>query len=373
MGPISNPDYIGETVGEHEMRLVNIRNVQEGAVLARPVLSATGKVLLQAGVALTASYIDRLYCLGFDVVFVEDAELDDVEIYVPLSVQTRELAYQTVKKIGEYIADGEMGELHVDLVRATVLRMIDDLMLSYDILGNLSEIRGYDDYTFHHSVNTTVLALILGIALGYPEAKLLELGMGVLMHDVGKIRVPEDVLNKRAPLTAAEFEEIKKHPVYGFEILRRCEDLSILAAHVALQHQEKWDGSGYPRGLKEEKIHEYGRIAAVADVYEALTSRRVYRGAVEPYQAYEYIIANSGCHFEPRLVKVFAKSIAIYPTGSGVILSNGERGNVVRQNPSFPNRPHVRVFYHGEERLRQPIDYNLAEHPSLIIVGVENF
>lgn len=355
------------------MRLVSTRYVEEGAVLARPVMSAAGQVLLQAEVMLTSTYIERLRKLGFDVVFIKDDRLDDIEVHIALSHQTRELAYQTVNLIMRRIENGEENEIGANQVRKTVQAMINDLLYSRDIVTNLSEIQGFDDYTFHHSVNTTVLGLILGIASGYPESKLLELGMGILMHDVGKTKVPHQVLNKPTPLTPEEFEEIKRHTIYGYEILRQNRDFNLISAHVALQHQEKWDGSGYPRGLKGKEIHEFGRVAAVADVYEALTSRRIYRPALQPYQAYEYIIAHSGSHFEPEILSIFARHIAVYPSGSGVRLNNGQRGTVTKQNPSFPSRPHVRVFYQEDKPMASPVDYNLAEHPALFIVEVDNW
>ncbi len=174
-----------------------------------------------------------------------------------------------------------------------------------------------------YSVNTTVLSLIIGIGRNYSTDQLLELGMVVLMHDIGKLKVPEKILNKTDPLTKEEFEEIKKHAMYGYEMLRLNQDISLLSAHVALQHQEKYDGSGYPRGLKGKEIHEYARIATISDVYEALTSVRVYRGAMEPYKAYEFITVNSGSHFDPEFVKAFCKNVAVYPNGTGVVLSYG--------------------------------------------------
>lgn len=354
------------------MRLVNISYVEEGSILARPVLNSSGTVLLRAGVHLTASYIERLRILGYDVLFIQDDRLDDVEIHIAITAQTREVAYKSIELISKYIERDSKDSLPIDNIRITVQQMINDLLSSSDILGNLTEIQGYDDYTFHHSVNTTIISLILGMASGYSEQKLLELGMGVLMHDIGKIKVPEEILNKKTPLTGEEFEEIKQHTTYGFEILRKNNDLSLLSAHVAYQHQEKWDGSGYPRGLKGNGIHEYGRLAAVADVYEALTSKRVYRNAIEPNEAYEYIVAQGNIHFDPQILEVFKKNIAVYPSGSGVLLSNGQRGNVIKQNLAFPNRPFVRVFYENEKVLTAPIDYNLAEYPSIMIIAVDN-
>ena len=354
------------------MRLVNTRYVEEGSVLARPVINSAGKILLQAGVFMTTSYITRLKTLGYDVLFIQDDRLEDVEVHMSITGQTREVAYKTIQTISNYIECNSEDSLPLADVRRSIQEMINDLLFSADILGNLVEIQGYDDYTYHHSVNTTIIALVLGIASGYSEQKLMELGMGVLMHDIGKIKIPECILNKKTPLTEAEFEEIKLHTTYGFDILRKNNDFSLLSAHIAFQHQEKWDGSGYPRGLKGNEIHEYGRLAAVADVYEALTSKRVYRKAIEPNEAYEYIIAQTNTHFEPKILDVFRKHIAVYPSGSGILLSNGQRGNVVRQNPAFPNRPYVRVFYENEKTLSAPIDYNLADIPSLMIVAVDN-
>ncbi|GAB6153671.1 HD-GYP domain-containing protein [Desulfosporosinus burensis] len=354
------------------MRLVNTRYVQEGSILARPVINSSGRVLLQSGIRVTASYIDRLISMGYDVLFIQDDRLDDVEFHLAITGQTREVAYKTIQNVSNYIESGLQSSLVVTNVRSTVQEMINDLLYSTDILGNLSEIQGYDDYTFHHSVNTTIISLVLGIASEYSEQKLIELGMGVLMHDIGKIMIPAQILNKKTPLTEEEFGEIKKHTTNGFEILRKNHDFSLLSAHVAFQHQEKWDGNGYPRGLKGNKIHEYGRLAAVADVYEALTSKRVYRKAIEPNEAYEYIVSQGNTHFEPRIIEIFKKHISVYPSGSGILLSNGQRGNVVKQNSAFPNRPFVRVFYENEKTLPLPIDYNLAEYPSLMIVAVDN-
>ena len=355
------------------MRLVNIAYVDEGDVLARPLVSPNGKVLLQAGIKLTRNYINKLSRLGFDTMFIEDEVFQDVEIYSTVSAKTREIAYASLDNLSKNFNESKPQSVNLDEVKNAVQNIISDLLYSRDLLENVMDIQGYDDYTFDHSVNTTIIALIMGISMGWHNGKLLDLGMGVLMHDVGKIKVPSEILNKNGPLTPEEFDEVKKHAEYGFEILRKNHDINILSAHVALQHQERWDGSGYPRGLKGTQIHEFGRLAAVADVYEALISKRVYRNALQPYEAYEYVIANSNKLFEPKVVQnTFSKCITPYPTGSGICLSNGLRGNVVMQNNSFPTRPYVRMTHEGDTRLMTPIDLNLAEHPSIIISGIEN-
>ena len=356
------------------MRLVNISYVKEGSVLARHIRNSDGKVLLGQGIVLSSKYLTKLRYLGFDMVFVQDEKFNDVVIDPLISDKTKEIVYDTIKNITTALEKDNLDPKAIDggLVRNAVVNIIEDLLYSSDILSNLTDIMGYDEYTYHHSVNTTVLALVLGMGKGYNHSRLLELGMGVLMHDVGKTKVSKEILNIKGSLTKEEFEEIKKHSSYGYEFIKNNQDFSLHSAHVALQHHEKWTGGGYPRGLKGNDIHEFGRIAAVADVYEALTSKRPYRDALEPYQAYEYVVAQSGFQFDPEIVKIFTKNVAVYPTGSGVELSNGLRGNVIKQNKSLPDRPIVRAVFNGNEPLQELIDFDLSKHLSLMITKVEN-
>lgn len=356
------------------MRLVNISYVKEGSVLARHIRNSDGKVLLGQGIVLSSKYLTKLRYLGFDMVFVQDEKFNDVVIDPIISDKTKEIVYDTIKNVTTTLEKDNFDPKAIDgdSVRNAVVNIIEDLLYSSDILSNLTDIMGYDEYTYHHSVNTTVLALVLGMGKGYNHSRLLELGMGVLMHDVGKTKVSKEILNIKGSLTKEEFEEIKKHSSFGYEFIKNNQDFSLHSAHVALQHHEKWTGGGYPRGLKGNDIHEFGRIAAVADVYEALTSKRPYRDALEPYQAYEYVVAQSGFQFDPEIVKIFTKNVAVYPTGSGVELSNGLRGNVIKQNKSLPDRPIVRAVFNGNEPLQELIDYDLSKHLSLMITKVEN-
>lgn len=349
------------------MRLVNINYVKEGSVLARPIKNYLGQILLGEDVVLNNAYITRLKELGYDMIFIKDDRFKDVELKFPITDKTKESAFQALKSVTSAIEADVDAEVDVESVKKAVLNIINDLLHSMDILSNLSDIIGYDKYTYYHSINTTVIALVMGIKKGLEQDSLLELGMGVLMHDIGKTRISLDLLNKKESLNQEDFEEIKKHTIYGYEVIRKNHDFSLHSAHVSLQHHEKWDGGGYPRGLKGKDIHEFGRIAAVADVYEALTSKRPYRNAMEPYLAYEYVVAQAGWQFDPEVVDAFIKSIAVYPTGIGVELSNGMRGNVIKQNPDFPNRPVVRAIAKGDEEFNDYIDFDLAKHHSLMI------
>lgn len=356
------------------MRLCNLASAQDNCVLAQSIRDSMGRVLLGAGVRLTRPYIERLMRLGYQTIFIEDDRLDDVEIVPAITDQTRDRAY---KAIGRVLGNGtgQFNNSQISDLQRIIQRMIDDLLSCPNIPTILQSVRGFDEFTFHHSVNTTVIALILGVGQQYKEQQLTELGIGTLIHDIGKVRVPSEILNKLGPLTKEEFDLIKCHTNFGYDAARKFPDLSIISAHIAFQHHEKWDGSGYPRGLRQGAIHEYARIACVADVYEALTSPRAYRAAFQPYEAFEYVLAKSGSEFDPKLIDTFSKHIAVYPNGSGVQLSNGQRGNIVRQNPNFPSRPWVRVFYDKDKNtpLTTPLDVNLIDYPSLMIVTIDNY
>ncbi|UWG96199.1 HD-GYP domain-containing protein [Dehalobacter sp. DCM] len=350
------------------MRLVNINYVKDGAVLARPVRNSNGQILLGAGIVLTKDYIEKLKTIGFDVLFVMDNRFEDVEINYAISDKTKEIAYSTVRGITHALEQDPNAEIDAGSVRYAVLNIVQDLLYSSDILSNLTDIIGYDEYTFHHSINTTVLALLLGIEKKYNQNQLIELGMGVLMHDIGKTKISREILNKKGKLLDEEFEQIKNHPLFGYDYIRNNHDFSLLSAHVAFQHHEQWAGGGYPRGLEETEIHEYARIASVADVYEALTSKRPYRDAMEPYLAYEYIIVKAGTQFDPDIVNLFSRAVAPYPTGIGVQLSNKMQGNVIRQNPELPSRPVVRIIADGDVSLDKPIDLDLSSPQNLSIM-----
>jgi HD-GYP domain-containing protein (c-di-GMP phosphodiesterase class II) len=169
-----------------------------------------------------------------------------------------------------------------------------------------------------------------GISLEYDELKLRDLGVGALLHDIGKIEIDPEILNKSGRLLPEEAVEIKGHPIKGFEILRKNPDISLISAHCAYQHHERFDGSGYPRRLNGEQIHEFAHIVAIADVYDALTSDVSYRRAVPVYEAIAIILKASGTLFDENLVNYFIENIAIYPIGTVVRLNTNQIGVVVR-------------------------------------------
>jgi len=215
----------------------------------------------------------------------------------------------------------------------------------------LIDLKVFDDYTFYHSLNVAVLSLVLGVALKYNKEELYKLGLAALLHDIGKVFIPKDILNKKGKLTDEEFEIIKTHSDKGFEYLKNTYNVPITTYMGVRLHHEKYNGGGYPLGKKGEEIYVYARIIAIADVYDALTSDRVYRKAMTPSEAMEYIMGNSGIMFDPNLVELFIRKVAPYPVGTSVQLSDGRVGIVVENYENFCLRPKIKIIKEKDKNI----------------------
>ncbi|AEG14466.1 metal dependent phosphohydrolase [Desulfofundulus kuznetsovii DSM 6115] len=330
-----------------------------GMKLARPVYGKNGELLLKKGVVLTAGYVMSLRRCGILAV--------DVDGLTDLSEEHRNLLEDEVRSdVMNVVRGWSQGEKRKGFERVveTVERIVDEILSGKEVIGNLTEICSADMYTYAHSVDVCVLSLTVGVKLGYSRKDLLLLGMGSLLHDLGKSRVPPEILNKPGKLTPGEFREIKKHPVYGYKIILESQDrIDSRSAAVILNHHERYDGTGYPRGLKGEEIDEMSAICAVADVYNAITTDRVYRKAYPPHEAYEMVMASGNLMFSARVVEAFLKCVLPYPPGSVVRLSNDLIGVVSRVKQGFPFRPVVRIVNSGEE-------LDLLQESSVVITGL---
>jgi HD-GYP domain-containing protein (c-di-GMP phosphodiesterase class II) len=226
-------------------------------------------------------------------------------------------------------------------VKRVVNNMIDSIFRNQDAMISLSRIRGYDEYTFVHSVDVCVLCLTLGRHLDFNRDKLQQIGIGALLHDTGKMKVPSHILNKPGRLTPDEFEEIKKHPVYGSEILESAGGIPEESKEVTLRHHERYNGKGYPYGLKAEEIGYFGQLAAITDVYDAVTSDRCYGKGILPYEGIRKIYEGAKEEFNQLFVERFIQCIGIYPVGTLVQLDTWEIGIVFSINHEIVLRPHV--------------------------------
>jgi putative nucleotidyltransferase with HDIG domain len=229
----------------------------------------------------------------------------------------------------------------------------------------LTAMRNYDNYTFTHMVNVSILTMGQARALGIEGRLLREFGLSALMHDIGKVRTPKEVLNKPDKLTDAEFEIMRRHTVDGAEILRRTPEMPILAPVVAFEHHLRMDGTGYPFGAKRANLNLGTMMCGIADVYDAMRSQRAYQQAFPTDRILAVLKRNDGTQFDQNLVRRFVQLLGVYPPGNLVRLSSGEIAVVTQVHAPDPHRPRVRVLINKDgTRLELPYDRNLWEAPA---------
>lgn len=241
----------------------------------------------------------------------------------------------------------------------TILKELhtQNVYLDFDAIRlDMEQIKEHDYGTFVHVMNTALLTVLTGMRLKYTEKRLKYLALGALLHDLGKLKVPKEILNKPGSLTAEEFTIIKQHPLVGEDMLNHTRLVPSVRAMVR-EHHERWNGKGYPYGLSGSKIHMDAQIIAVTDVYEALTADRPYRKGLPPYQALEMVIAWSGQDFNPRVVQAFREFLILYPENAMVTLNTGEIGVVVAVPRQMPTRPLVRLLFDSEGRFLERETY----------------
>ncbi|GIP27874.1 phosphodiesterase [Paenibacillus sp. J23TS9] len=358
------------------MRLVPVRKLQEGMRIGKKIYSDEGVILLADGVELTATLIRRLIELDIGYIYIEDGLTEGIHIPEMLQEETRRNALQNIRKNFQRLSETSKmtkGYFHLGKDFSKVMESIlSDVSSQEESMILLMDMNTADQYLYKHSLNVCVYTLVLGIANGYTEEQLMVLGLGALLHDIGKTQIPQRVLVKPQKLTDEEFRMIQAHTDIGYKILKDEPNIPLLAAHCAFQHHERLNGSGYPRGIQGNDIHEYAQWVALADSYDAMTSHRVYRPAMLPHQAVEVLYAGSGTLYEQTKLELFRDRVVIYPPGLTVKLSTGETGVVSRIHRSTPHRPVIRIFGDAEgQTLHTPYEMDLARSLSVIITEVD--
>lgn len=263
------------------------------------------------------------------------------------AAQLRDKAREQVKSL---FGEARMGRaIQTDGCGVLVEDIVGSIGRHRGALLSLIRLKTQDEYTYLHSVAVCTLMVALGRTLGLPDDQVHEAGLAGLLHDMGKARIPLEVLNKPGRLTDAEFGMIKKHPEWGYTMLKANRGVSPMALDVCWHHHEKVDGSGYPKGLKGDEISLYARMGAVCDVYDAVTSVRAYKNAWDPGEAVRQMAQWKG-HFDQRVFQAFVKTVGIYPVGTLVKLQSGRLGVVTEQNGASLLTPRVKVFFSATSR-----------------------
>lgn len=349
------------------MLRLELSQVKPGMRLAKDVILPDGRLLLLAGFIVKPLYLRKLEAFRVEYVYVEEGYFEPLEEFEEERLYNHAAA--TIKSI--FALAGRDRVADISAVRDTVNDILNKVMENETVMLQLTGIRDIDNYTFLHSVDVCIYSIIIGKKLGYGKEPLMTLGMGAILHDIGKCKVPVEILQKPDRLTDEEFHTMKLHTVYGYEIIKNSYQLSTKIANIAFQHHEKWDGSGYPMGISQNDIDPLSRIVALADVYDALTSDRVYKKRELPHIAAEYIKNNAGILFDPYIVDLFINSIAVYAEGTLVLLSTGEVGSVVSPGRIGEARQKISVFSNkAGPPVLQPYIVDLNERTDVEIVEI---
>lgn len=342
-------------------RYVRSRSLKDEMVIDQAIVDRAGRILISRNTMLDSYHIMSLIKMGIPGVYIREGEDDEEEepkagdIVVAPSVQ-REIEKHTVKdrakvnlseSVKARVAEG-IQYLYNDTVSesftSTTRSITDDLMKAISdndaIAVDISTLKISDEYTFKHSVDVATMAMIVGKKHGLSKQEVYELGISGLLHDVGKSKIPNEILNKAGKLTDEEFMMMKQHSLFGYQILKDKEDLTNSIKLGVLQHHEKMNAKGYPMGVPSEKINLFARIISVADIYDALVTERPYKKPFSPRDAVEMIMSLTE-ELDINVMKSFLESVILYPVGTDVELSIGERARVIENNSKYVLRPKV--------------------------------
>ncbi len=381
------------------MIIVPVGNLSEGMILAKDVASTSARdyrTLLMRGTMLTEEMIALLKTKGIKSVAIEGRidphthpsgpEMGDI-VHVAVDVPVQQEDEEQEEVMNEHISKAltqlenifdenhevkELSQVAVKQVDAMADDIIADIGNDSSYLGNqMIALQNYDDYTYKHCLRVAMLSTSISAELGLSPKDIKEVVTAALLHDIGKSGVEHDIIIKPGKLTDEEFEKIKEHPVIGYNTLKRskCYNSNIMSG--VLFHQEKYDGSGYPTGVKGQKIPLIARIITVADVFDALTSNRPYRKPWSVAETEEYMQGACGSHFDFEVVAAFLRAFNPYPVGTVINLSDGRQAVVIKHNQNVL-RPVVRIVSDigmGAEEVDLANDFRFL---SVMVTGIYN-
>ncbi|MDW7649780.1 MAG: HD-GYP domain-containing protein [Bacillota bacterium] len=361
------------------MKEIHVDSLKVGDTLAGDICCEYSyRNLLSRGTVITREHIEKLrqfnvrgFCVVLDEQEAAGLRFDLLDQVTDEKVKRAYLdTFVVGKSIYENMARGN--PINIRLASEAVELLVEQMLQNSSLLMQLATVRVVDDYTFSHMVNVALYAAAFGRSLKLSESDIRDLCLAGLLHDVGKAKLPQEILQKPSDLTEAEFTEMKRHTEYAYAELGRYPELNERVRQAALQHHERGDGSGYPRGLKKEQTSMFGRIIAIVDVYDALTSDRCYRGRFLPHETAEILMGDCSLNrLDPELVRVFLKHIALYPPGVEVVLSDGRRARVKRLHTDFPLRPVLDILGRDDTGNWVPLhEEDLMKHPTLFISRV---
>ncbi|MGD8190590.1 HD-GYP domain-containing protein [Brevibacillus ginsengisoli] len=360
------------------MPIVTVKHLSLGAVLAEEVHTSLGGLLFPKGTVIQENEMEFLEAFQIEQVDVEELEAGKVEKNEESKAEKTDMkkpakkvegkstfeqkydkAVHSLKNLLQQVQGGQ--NIPVMEVREAITPILQNVQDQPNIMLALSKVANIDTYTYEHSIAVGVFSYVIAKWMKVPEKEWMQIALAGTLLDIGKTKVDPKILWKPGKLTYNEFEEMKKHTLYGYQLIKASPGLNEGVALAALQHHEREDGSGYPLGLKGNQLHLYSKIVAVADVYHAMCSNRVYQQAASPYEVVDQLLQDSFGKLDPTIVHTFVNGITQFAVGTVVELSDGSLGKIVFTDRNYPTRPLVET--NGDI-------INLADNRSLSIKRV---
>ncbi|MCR4843098.1 MAG: response regulator [Eubacterium sp.] len=334
------------------MRFIPVEKLKPGMILGKNIKNTQESTLLRNGVELTDRFIAHLEARGYKGAYILDSISEGIMVPETIPQELFDDGVQAVK------------EANIEGLMVVAKQIAAEIISNQHIFPEMQDLRSYDDYTYHHSVNVGVYSTLIARKMKMGARELEHVCLAGVCHDLGKTRIPSTVINKPGKLTPEEYDLVKQHSRFSYDILADNYAISAKVKQAVLYHHENENGTGYPEGKMSEDIPLYSKILHVADVYDALTSKRPYKESYTTADALEYIMGGSGILFDREVVEALLAAVPAYQAGTEVELSNGEKAIVVK-NSNMSLRPIVRLMSSGE-------DVDLSSNPDYYDVVIES-
>lgn len=314
------------------MRYISLREAEPGMSLAYDLFDSYGRTLISSNAKLTHAYISKLEKLGFDGVYIQDKLSQGIEIEAVITPQLRAEGLASVRT------------QNIDKCQDVAKDIVEQIASKGKLSLDLTDLRTFDDYTYAHSVNVAVYSCVIGLGLKLEADDLKNLVMASLLHDFGKTAIAAEIVNKPEMLSAEEYIIMKSHAERSYEMIKNRIGLSAQVKQAVLYHHENEDGSGYPHGVEGTELSLYTKILHVADVYDALTSKRPYKQPYSPYEASEYLMGACDIMFDRNVVQAFLRYVPLFPMGTTVQLSDGREAIIFDNTGNRNLRPILKTM-----------------------------
>ncbi len=345
---------------------VIVKYLKPGTRLVYNVYDSDGNLIHPAKKNFHEDIIYKLLESGIEYLYYTKPVINDqyqycnnVEEYLDQNIyngtraillETQKKAVSTMKTIVQMIKNRQ--ELKLNDARSLINNILHDIQTSDERVINLLIIQNYDDLTYTHSLNVGIISIAFALKLGLKENQIKDIGLAAFLHDIGKLKLPYEIINKADPLTTEEMVIIKKHPVYGYELLQNNSELSDHVKNIVLLHHEKVDGSGYPFGYKDKQLAEDVAIVSLAEAYDMLTTDHPYKNSISSREAFNRLLKGSGKHFHSNLIhrfinemrNILLKENHFYSIGSYVLLDTHEVGMILSKVKDMTSRPQIEIL-----------------------------